>query len=199
LVCGWGYLEINPVKRGEQQTTVMSEQPAEKPVEPALKLVTSIDQVSIEGNTKYAKTVGETLIILVVTIQNTGEPTTVVDYRLWIDIPNRERPEFSLVKIPDILKVPGRNAKDKAIAFYATDSLADKTFSSPLTKDAPVRGIVIFASMFVKPPELYKPGVSMSLVFKDVKGLYYKTTISSIKFTRPIGRSFIGLRSGPVK
>jgi pimeloyl-ACP methyl ester carboxylesterase len=171
--------------------------PVSKPVELTPKLISSIDGVYIAGNTKDARTVGETLIILVVTIQNTGDPTTVVGYRLEVDIPNRARPEFSLAKIPDTLKVPGRTVKDKSLAFYATDSLPDKTFSNPLTKDAPVRGIVVFISTSVTPPELYKPGVGLSLVFKDVKGLYYKMTMPSLNLSKPTGQSFVGLRSGP--
>jgi hypothetical protein len=168
-----------------------------KPVVSAPKLVSSIDQVYIAGNTKDARTVGETLIILVVTIQNTGDPTTVVDYRLEVDIPNRARPEFFLAKIPDTLNVPGRTKKDKRLVFYASDSLPEKTFSTPLTKDAPVRGIVVFVSTSVKPLEMYNPGVGLSLIFKDVKGLYYKMAMSSLNLGKPTGQSFVGLRSGP--
>ena len=171
--------------------------PVSKPVESAPKLISSIDQIYIAGNTRDAKTVGETLIVLVVTIQNTGDPTTVIDYRLEVDIPNRLRPEFFLAKIPDTLKSPGRTRKDKDLVFYAADSLPDKTFSNPLTKDAPVRGIVVFVSKSVTPPELYKPGVGLSLIFKDAKGLYYKITSTSLNLGKITGQSFIGLRSGP--
>jgi hypothetical protein len=162
----------------------------------APKLVSSIDYVYVAGNTKNVRTVDETLIILVVTIQNTGDPTTVADYRLEVDIPNRARPQFSLAKIPDILKVPSKTGKDKGFVFYATDFLPDKTFANPLTKDAPVRGIVSFVSTSVTPPELYKPGVGLSLIFKDVKGLYYKMTMPFPDPGKLMGQSFVGLRSG---
>jgi hypothetical protein len=135
-------------------------------------------------------------VVVFATIQNTGSPSIVGDFKLKISAPDRPSPivvEYPDT-IPELMRLPGAPG-EPFYAIYGSDALYLKTSESPIVKGGAARGILLFTVSGVTTGELVKSEATIELLFSDSSLKSYV----SIPSTTTTGKHFRfpGLKSGP--
>jgi len=116
-------------------------------------------------------------VSLVVSVGNTGSPSTVQGWNLEVNSPQRSIPRVEPVHVSGYVDMPGtRNRKidlDK-------EDLVLKTAQVPIAKGARINGILTFVLSKTSESELSNNQTSFTIHFKDSQGNPWKTPKSVI-------------------
>jgi hypothetical protein len=122
---------------------------------------------------------------LVVSITNTGAPTTTQGWNLELNSPSRPAPTvLKPVHVNGSVEMPGTNGKKVDLA---KEDLALKTAQVPIANGAQVKAILTFVLIKTSEKALSNNKTSLTIHFKDSQGNPYQTPKSVIgsKAARP--------------
>lgn len=116
-------------------------------------------------------------VSLVVSVGNTGSPSTVKGWNLEVSGPGRSIPNTEPVHVSGVVDMPGtRNRKidlDK-------EDLVLKTAQVPIAKGARINGILTFVLSKTSESEISNNQTSFTIHFKDSQGNPWQTPKSVI-------------------
>jgi hypothetical protein len=124
-------------------------------------------------------------VSLVVSITNTGSPTTAQGWNLEVNSPGRSTPTpLEPVHVNGLVEMPGTNGKKVDLA---KEDLVLKTAQVPIANGAQVRGILTFVLAKTSENALSNNQSSLTIHFKDSRSNPYQTPKSVIgnKAVRP--------------
>jgi hypothetical protein len=122
---------------------------------------------------------------LVVSITNTGAPSTTQGWNLELNSPSRPAPTLlKPVHVNGSVEMPGTNGKKVDLA---KEDLALKTAQVPIANGAQVKAILTFVLIKTSEKALSNNKTSLTIHFKDSQGNPYQTPKSVIgsKAARP--------------
>jgi len=157
-------------------------QPDSRTVTEKPSLAGRIDNVSMYAVPNSPK---DLAISLVVSITNTGSPTTAQGWNLEVSSPGRSTPTaLAPVHVNGLVEMPGTNGKKVDLA---KEDLVLKTAQVPIANGAQVKGILTFVLAKTSENELSNNQTSLMIHFKDSRSNPYQTPKSVIgnKAARP--------------
>jgi len=157
-------------------------QPDSRPAIEKPSLTGRIDNVSMYTVPNSPK---DLAISLVVSIANTGSPTTAQGWNLEVSSPGRSTPTaLEPVHVNGLVEMPGTNGKKVDLA---KEDLVLKTAQAPIANGAQVKGILTFVLAKTSENALSNNQTSLTIHFKDSRSNPYQTPKSVIgnKAARP--------------
>jgi hypothetical protein len=157
-------------------------QPDSKTVTEKPSLTGRIENVSIYPVPNRPK---DLAVSLVVSITNTGSPTTAQGWNLEINSPGRPTPTaLEPVHVNGLVEMPGTNGKKVDLA---KEDLVLKTAQVPIANGAQAKGILTFVLLGTAENALSNNQTSLTIHFKDSRSNPYQTPKSVIgsKTVRP--------------
>ena len=116
-------------------------------------------------------------ISLVVSVVNTGSPTTAQSWRLEVTSPGQPPTTVAAVHVNGEVEMPGSNG---AKVDLAKEDLVLKTATVPIAKGARVNGILTFVLAKTSESTLSNNNTSLTIHFKDSRSIEYQTPKSVI-------------------
>jgi hypothetical protein len=157
-------------------------QPDSKTVTEKPSLTGRIENVSMYPVPNRPK---DLAVSLVVSITNTGSPTTAQGWNLEINSPGRPTPTaLEPVHVNGLVEMPGTNGKKVDLA---KEDLVLKTAQVPIANGAQAKGILTFVLLGTAENALSNNQTSLTIHFKDSRSNPYQTPKSVIgsKTVRP--------------
>lgn len=124
-------------------------------------------------------------VSLVVSITNSGSPTTAQGWNLEVDSPGHPTPTLlEPVHVNGLVEMPGTNGKKVDLA---KEDLVLKTAQVPIASGAQVKGMLTFVLVKTSENALSNNKASLTIHFKDSRANPYQTPKSVIgtKATKP--------------
>jgi hypothetical protein len=117
-------------------------------------------------------------VSLVVTVRNTGSPANADKWTLVVNSPNRETPlTVDPVHVNGLIEMPGRPGVKVDIG---KEDLALKSKETPITKGAPLNGILTFVLPGVSAKDISNNSSSLVVHFRDSDGGSYQTLKATV-------------------
>lgn len=143
--------------------------PASAPSQSAPTLSGRIEQVNGGDALIAGKHIGSS-VALVVSISNVGTPSIAREFRLIVETAGKEPFLAAPQHFGDKLILGG----SPTVTIYGKDALYEKASLTPIPNGGEVRGVLFFIIKDIKASEIFRDGVILKIIFKDVTGKEYE-------------------------